>query len=125
MIVKVSADLSEISESLRRTIADPEARIRFVVETGADEAGMVATASGYLRLAQALVEFVAKAEAGKTEVWTINGSLLPASTTTGALFGPDEIRIDSVMLAANEGAVTAIAEYFWRLSPTHQPPPSS
>ena len=96
----MSADLSEISESLKRMITNPEARLRFVVETGTDEAGMVATASGYLRLAQALVEFVARAEAGETESWTVNDSLLPGSTTTGALFGLDEIRIDFVMLAA-------------------------
>ena len=58
-----TAELSEISEKLKAMIADHDSQIRLVVQTGHDETGMVATADGYLRLAQVLIEFVLSVKA--------------------------------------------------------------
>jgi len=114
-------ELSEINESLKSAITDQAARIRIAIETGYDEAGMVATRSGYLRLAQFLVEFVLKAEAQQTETWQVYGLALPGSSAIGYLFGPvDEVKIDSLMLAATEREVNETADAFLRDSP----PPS-
>ena len=63
-----TAELAEINENLKSMVADQEAKIRCVVQTGCDETGLVATTDGYLRLAQTLVEFVLQAESQEMQV---------------------------------------------------------
>jgi hypothetical protein len=115
----MSAALNEIYDRLNDLISDQAARVRVVVETGYDEAGLVATTSGYLRLAQALVGFVLEAQTQGAQTWAINGASLPESGSIGSLFGLDEVRINSLTLAATEAQVGAVVTHFQDLSP-HQ-----
>ena len=67
-----------------------------VIQTGYDETGMVATADGYLRLAQVLVQFILKAKAKETDNWDLYGHHVPGSTTVNHLFRENyEVRIDT------------------------------
>lgn len=110
--------LSEVHDKLKAMAADPSSQIRLVVQTGYDETGMVATADGYLRLAQVLVEFVLNAEAKQTETWDVHGHSVPGSTAVSKLFRENhEVCIDTTMMARTEEEVSQIAGAFWRGSP--------
>ena len=114
----MTSELTGISENLKGMIADQDSQIRIVIQTGYDEAGMIATTDGYLRLAQFLIDFVLKAKTQDMEVWDIYGSPLPGSSAIGYLFnGTDEVRIDSVMLAATEDDVNQMSQAFRINSP--------
>ena len=109
-----TAELSEISEKLKAMIADHDSQIRLVVQTGHDETGMVATADGYLRLAQVLIEFVVSAKAQETKTWDIYGHSLPGSTAINDLFRENyEVCIDTTMLAETQEEVGQIAQAYW------------
>ena len=119
----LTAELSEIREELKAMIADHDSQIRLVVQTGHDETGMVATADGYLRLAQVLIEFVLRAETQETETWDIYGHSLPGSTAIDDLFRENhEVCIDTTMLAETQEEVSQIAQAFWDGSPLQERP---
>ena len=116
----MTTELSEINEKLKGMIVNQEARIRVTVQTGYNECGMVATADGYLRLAQSLVEFILKAQAKETETWITHGcdKALPGSAEIGRLFhGADEVQLDTVELAETEEQANQVAEAVWLGSP--------
>jgi len=119
----LTAELSEISEELKAMIADHDPQIRLVVQTGYNETGMVATADGYLRLAQLLIEFVLSAKAQETKTWDIYGHSLPGSTAINGLFRENwEVCIDTTMLAETQEEVSQIAQAFWDGSPLQERP---
>jgi hypothetical protein len=82
---------------------EPTPKLRIVVETGYDEAGLVATKAGYLQLAQRLLEFVASGES--------------ESSVSDLFMGGDEVRIDTLMLAQTQEEVNELAEAFLLGSP--------
>lgn len=114
----MTEELSDINEQLKALIVDQDAHIRLVVQTGYDEAGMVATTDGYLRLAQVLIEFILKVKAEETEVWDLFGHHLPGSTAINSVFRENfDVGIDTVMLAETQEEVSQVAEAFWQGSP--------
>lgn len=109
----MTAGLAEVNEMLKSMIFDQEAKVRVVVETGYDEAGLVATTDGYLRLAQTLVDFLLQSEAQETQVWDIYDKHLPGSTTIRHTFAAgDEIVLDTTMLAQTQEEANEVAEAF-------------
>ena len=114
-------ELSEINEKLKTMITNQDAQIRLVIQTGYDETVMVATADGYLRLAQVLVEFILKAKAKETDIWDLYGHPVPGSTTINHLFRENyEVCIDTVVLAETQEEVSQIAQAFLKASPPAQ-----
>lgn len=110
--------LAEISELLKRPIDNPEAKLRIVVQTGYDEASLVATDDGFLRLAKALVDFVRASNKQKTEIWNIYGRNIPGDSSIHLLFGPDEVKIAAFQMAKSEDQVRQIAEDYYANSPS-------
>lgn len=114
----MTEELSEINEKLKALITDQDAHIRLVIQTGHDETGMVATADGYLRLAQVLIEFVLSARAEEAQTWDISGHSLPSSTAIYHLFRENyEICIDTTTLAETQEEVSQVAQAYWEASP--------
>ena len=119
----LTAELSGISEELKAVITDHDSQIRLVVQTGYNETGMVATADGYLRLAQVLIEFVLRAETQETETWDIYGHSLPGSTAINGLFRENwDVCIDTTVLAETQEEVSQIAQAYWDGSPLQEQP---
>ena len=79
----MTLELTEIYETLKGMIASQESQTRIVIETGYDEAGMIATIDGYLRLAQFLIDFVLKSKAQESDIWNTYDHLLPGSSAIG------------------------------------------
>lgn len=106
-------ELKKIEATLKKLVADPDARIGIIVETGNDELGLVATADGYLRLAHALVEFILKARQGNTKTWTRDGLTLPGTATVREIFGLNFIvEVDTLSLASTQAEVQQLVEYY-------------
>ena len=114
----MAMELGEISAALKVLISEEKPNVRMVVQTGYDETSLVATASGYLRLAQVLVDFVLTARNQQTETISIDGVSMPTSSTAYPLFQANpEIAINNIMLASSEDEVKQIAEYYLWGSP--------
>ena len=114
----MAMELSEISTALGALVSEDKPSIRMVVQTGYDETGLVATADGYLCLAQVLVDFVLAARSQQTDNISIDGVSMPTSGVVYSLFRANsEIAIDGLMLASSEDEVKQIAEYYLWGSP--------
>ena len=114
----MAMELNEISTALGDLVSEGRTSIRMVVQTGYDETGLVATADGYLRLAQTLVDFVLAAQRQQTETITYGSLTLPTSGAIYSLFHENfEIAIDNLTLASSEDEVKQIADHILRGSP--------
>lgn len=103
-----AAALARVTNDLDALIADREARVRLMVQTGYDECCAIATSDGYLRLARCLTAYVRDAEAGQE----------PMDSGVGAIFpGGDEVKIDSLMHARDAAEVDATAQEWLEGSP--------
>lgn len=102
---------------VRGLIREPDARLSVAIETGPDEAFLIGTADGYLRLALVALEFVADARAGRARQMTVDGLTVADTQAFGEVIEPGEVALEGGWLAASAGESRKAAEYILRLSP--------
>src|SRR4051794_12584428 len=95
------AALEEVCRLVRSLIRDPAARLLVAVETGPDEAFLIGTGDGYVRLALTALEFVSNAVAGRATRMTINGLTVAATSAFGEAIELGEVGLDGGWLAAS------------------------
>jgi hypothetical protein len=98
-------------------ISDPAARLSIAIETGPDEAFLIGTSDGYLRLALATLEFIADAQAGRANRIAINGLVVADTSSFGEVITPGEVRLAAGWLTASKSESLGLTEYIQRLSP--------
>ncbi|MDB5345162.1 MAG: hypothetical protein JWP89_3539 [Schlesneria sp.] len=112
-----SANIDEACRLIRSQIVDSSARLRIVIETGADEAVAVGTVNAYLRLALAALEFAQQTRTAETTTFNVGPHRLPCTNSFGTIFSGLEVCLDGGFLTESESETQLVADYFQELSP--------
>lgn len=111
--------IDDVCQLVRNLINSPAERLSIAIETGPDEAFLVGTADGYLRLALAALEFVSDARAGRATRMTVDGVTVAHTSSFGEVIVPSELGLDGGWLATSVEESRKVAEYILRLSPPY------
>lgn len=109
-------ELNDIIIRIEFMVKDSNSQVGIAIETGRDEAFLIATRDGLLRLAAVLIRSVASISQHKTE---INSELLVQwNTTTQGLFdAASEVSISAECIVTEQANVRETLQYFQEHSP--------